>query len=679
MGFRRFLGRLSNRRSQSGGANDGPPSVSPEPQPMTPEFEEAMRSGQRPVVGAILSNPRIVGPPVVGVPHELLGITGTLPDGGLNPGTAFRYKPLQPGRIRLLNIITPGTYPICQLEDFDLDNAPPYAALSYAWGLPITTRAIFCKNTGSDLASFSISEHVLEALNNLFAYVPSGQKIWIDAICIDQKNPVEKAHQIASMQRIYSQSQQVLCWLGPAANNSDEVIDNLLPFTKVLRESRVAAASGVGDDKAYLRVGEDFYRYVIGFFLRPWFHRLWVVQEILMARKLQLICGDRIIPWETLCAATKDLVLLKCGEPSPEFTKFTRALGGICELRVWREQAQGPSMQGFPQTVFVRLLLWACEREVTEPVDRIWALTGLAQPELQQAVTPLVDYSEDARSNFHQGYKAFAKAFLFQDERLWLLSLISLIPRHKNLPSWCPSFSYSNEKTSRHILQQTHTMLYHAGFSDAEPLNPRVRFPPATDYLAVYGFLFDRVITATTRCDSVNKQSRTNFDKECRSLAEEAYRNSDKALEAHSRTIIADLRKRGALGQEHVVTTSEVAQIYTTWRRQLNDIAEFNALRELDKAKVQWYNEYQVWSSMNRCYVRTQHGRVGLAPEGTAEGDWICIMYGATTPFIMRREQHGSAGHSTTLIGDAYIHGVMYGEALSTPSRRMLEEEFMIS
>jgi hypothetical protein len=44
--------------------------------------------------------------------------------------------------------------------------------------------------------------------------VPKGHKSWIDAICIDQSNPAEKAHQIAAMPRLYSQAQQVLCWLG---------------------------------------------------------------------------------------------------------------------------------------------------------------------------------------------------------------------------------------------------------------------------------------------------------------------------------------------------------------------------------------------------------------------------------------------------------------------------------
>jgi hypothetical protein len=73
---------------------------------------------------------------------------------------------------------------------------------------------MFCMNPGTNMASFSISEHVLEALNSLFGYVPKGHKSWIDAICIDQSNPAEKAHQIAAMPRLYSQAQQVLCWLG---------------------------------------------------------------------------------------------------------------------------------------------------------------------------------------------------------------------------------------------------------------------------------------------------------------------------------------------------------------------------------------------------------------------------------------------------------------------------------
>jgi hypothetical protein len=51
---------------------------------------------------------------------------------------------------------------------------------------------------------------------------------------------------------------------------------------------------------------------------------------------------------------------------------------------------------------------------------------------------------------------------------------------------------------------------------------------------------------------------------------------------------------------------------------------------------------------------------LGWAPRSTQVGDKVCIFSGARAPFIVRPNQDGSYG----LIGDAYIHGMMYGEAM---------------
>src|SRR5436305_4814257 len=56
--------------------------------------------------------------------------------------------------------------------------------------------------------------------------------LWIDQVCINQKDTAEKAKQVVLMGDVYSNANKVVVWLGQAANGSDELIDLLLKFGK---------------------------------------------------------------------------------------------------------------------------------------------------------------------------------------------------------------------------------------------------------------------------------------------------------------------------------------------------------------------------------------------------------------------------------------------------------------
>jgi hypothetical protein len=60
-----------------------------------------------------------------------------------------------------------------------------------------------------------------------------------------------------------------------------------------------------------------------------------------------------------------------------------------------------------------------------------------------------------------------------------------------------------------------------------------------------------------------------------------------------------------------------------------------------------------------RRFCITQKGHVGFVPISVEEGDQICVFVGCETPFVVRKR-----GDSYILIGDAYIHGLMHGEAM---------------
>lgn len=98
--------------------------------------------------------------------------------------------------------------------------------------------------------------------------------IWIDAICINQKDAEEKGLQLRLMAHIYGAAQTVVAWLGMADDSTNSVYDSM----KVGRRRDPTAE----DARAVLR-------FVQG---RRYWKRVWIVQEISLARHLVFLCGS---------------------------------------------------------------------------------------------------------------------------------------------------------------------------------------------------------------------------------------------------------------------------------------------------------------------------------------------------------------------------------------------------
>jgi hypothetical protein len=85
--------------------------------------------------------------------------------------------------------------------------------------------------------------------------------IWVDAICINQKNTEEKEQQIQLMAKIYNQATRVLVWLGEAADNSDQALEE------------IRAAGGKAENSLNDKTIQSA---VLALLRRDWFKRIWV-------------------------------------------------------------------------------------------------------------------------------------------------------------------------------------------------------------------------------------------------------------------------------------------------------------------------------------------------------------------------------------------------------------------
>lgn len=203
----------------------------------------------------------------------------------------YRYLPLDAGadELRLLEIL-PSSEPARiagRLIKASLNKSPVYDALSYTWGDPAVTTSIIL----DDDQNFHVSTNLERALQGL-RLRDEIRTIWVDAVCIDQKNVVERSHHVSIMRTIYAKATLVRVWL-------DLEIDLQLPaFSKL--STFGSTADGLGKHP-------DFWNPLEPLFSHPYWTRLWVQQELLYALDFVIHCRRELLPGKCIVAFQEEL------------------------------------------------------------------------------------------------------------------------------------------------------------------------------------------------------------------------------------------------------------------------------------------------------------------------------------------------------------------------------------
>ncbi|KAI0852446.1 heterokaryon incompatibility protein-domain-containing protein [Daldinia vernicosa] len=209
----------------------------------------------------------------------------------------------------------------CSLSTWSLSKLPPYHAISYTWGDPSQTTYISINK--QPLKVRRSCEYVLRQakwhernLRNLCAW--RHRYYWIDAICINQTDNEEKSHQVQMMGKIYRLASCVLSCIGPHADNSKFLLDFVRRNYFYLKSAFTANGNrkpsklgqlwlaGLGNPRSALSVSMQVLgrakRAKDAFIRRPYFTRLWILQEMFAARKVHVCCGEDSVPMDYLRA-----------------------------------------------------------------------------------------------------------------------------------------------------------------------------------------------------------------------------------------------------------------------------------------------------------------------------------------------------------------------------------------
>ncbi|KAK5328650.1 hypothetical protein LTR93_002435 [Exophiala xenobiotica] len=207
----------------------------------------------------------------------------------------FSHEPLEhTDSLRLARVMKrefptegPGARFELEVRHFQLSGRPPFSALSYCWGMERKKKVTFVNGQKYwvqwNLAAF-LEQSASSAMTDW---------LWIDAICINQENPRERAHQVNLMGQIYSEANLVRVWLGTGST----IINHFLAwvFDQNLGEDRPSLPNASAQ-----QMSEGLPLGFVKFLDIEYWQRAWIVQEILLARDIRLYCGTYSFPWATI-------------------------------------------------------------------------------------------------------------------------------------------------------------------------------------------------------------------------------------------------------------------------------------------------------------------------------------------------------------------------------------------
>lgn len=254
--------------------------------------------------------------------------------------------------------------------------------------------------------------------------------MWIDSICIDQGNTDEQSDQVLRMKDIYRLADRVVIWLGPAGPDTHLAFEGLRSLGDRVETSQsfiimppplyageyswVEPTCGLSFSDATWTALEDL-------LARPWFGRVWTVQESLLANRDSVFqCGNSTLLFDSFQKACFSLTRL----PRRKLAPFKIFLLTRATRRIWLQDRQTSS-----------ILLCAIEMACSDPRDKVYGVLGILPRDILGDMQP--NYSLTVAEVFVQTTLQHGTA----TGRLGLLDHCDLGSRLPDAPSWCPNYA----------------------------------------------------------------------------------------------------------------------------------------------------------------------------------------------------------------------------------------------
>ncbi|KAF4437108.1 HET-domain-containing protein [Fusarium austroafricanum] len=585
------------------------------------------------------------------------------------------WNPLSGGLIRTKLF----SVPLAEVKDYE------YEALSYTWGQTSTQRTIAIWDR-----RFYISQNLhrlLYARRSLF----HDRFLWVDQICINQKNDEEIESQIEKMRDIYIDADRVVAWL-------DDSFDATMAVHTIAKISNQFQLWNIQSDKLLNSWDRNTpqWRAFMKFILHRYFTRAWICQEAGLGHNLQFYIGGFYLLPETIWYAMRalsqsDAVLEICKEsdiPANHALDVIKCWNTTFGLRPWDSE----SSHNKETTHCLGLMLSVCSKlQATDPRDKIYALLGISNSDIGRQI---------------KASQNISKSELFRSTAIKLLESTNdaefVLPHagiygsnnNPDLPTWAPDWEMEIQRTTELIsihlppgmqniqrmitmshevedLPNTLTCRYTAGGLS----RPEFQIDRTLGWLRTNGVLIDRITTQTTRTYdylSMDLLSVQLWLAEAEMLAHEI---PDRAV--LPRTLIgnrinSNLSWRpdpeSLLKAYHILKDDLAAfEVESLRYRNYGFMEGSQSATEAEGQGNDLVLTMDFASRMKaicggRKLCATARQRLGVVPAMTRKDDVVYIIPGMQTPYILRPVSIPIIGGSVgwfKLVGECYIDGAM--------------------
>ncbi|KAH7084229.1 heterokaryon incompatibility protein-domain-containing protein [Paraphoma chrysanthemicola] len=555
---------------------------------------------------------------------------------------------------------------ICLLDE----PVPTYETISYCWGKP--TAPSYIRLNGSLVPVTASSEAAIRRMR-----LPEEMRtLWIDAVCIDQSSLAERSQQVSLMSTVYRKGKHNLIYLGEDTEGLAEravrsIQDLIYEMKKVTKDFSLLSETlydpltcGVQFTKEDFLVEVDFEALECLFNLQ-WFSRLWVLQEVTLA-------PSSTCHWGAFRFDLTDTIRAACWL-SHKSRFVPRGL----------QDSKGKACAAVMFDCSLGTLPWqymmgtAKLFEKNEPKDSIFAMLGLndsgdERDDTRRANLLRVDYTRPLGDVLRDA----TRYGLCQSGDLSAMRFINhrspTLDDEQGFPTWTIRADLEHDSQDIAILPE----FFHA-CSDLGPSSMLTEVVSDADVLVVEGFVVDRVLETTATYDDVTFGYK-GYNAWLLSAKQKAqrrpqFKKSEEALVDHTAvalTLVAESTfMRRARPEDVSVLATYLENLVV---RNDNSVPEhILSSGNCDAAKLdEVYASSFVDYCIERRFFTTSAGRMGIGPRVMRSTDLVVILRGGSTPFILRERNE-----SYQLLGGAYVHGIMDGEAVRTAENQGLQED----
>lgn len=604
--------------------------------------------------------------------------------------------PLRDGQFRLFTYrVTHGTVygsrAVCNIDA--MRNS--YVALSYAWsvGSDVVTNIDGQRvrtQSSAVAALLGLQRPTRELHEDLDVWSSQPERrVWIDSICIDQTSKRDKEQQINWMRQIYTSAACVVIWLGEEDPSSIKAIAYLqylnVQYNELIRQGNSASC--------WPLVNLQAYHSLCDLLENRWFHRRWIIQEAALAQKALIICGSHAIRFDQLASGIQILAKAISDMPPNQMWMPGRAPNIAPPMAIYRmrmrRRTESPSL--------LELLDTFNNSQASEPCDYIFSLLGLCKDEESRAIT--INYRLGPEAVFRRAALAHGKT----TGRLEFLAICNELARLDGIrvtgstsddrreyigPSWTPNWAsqFATRYLEPGLLNTEHVYrdIYHA--SKDCTVRGSIDFDAVRDVLPVslvgIGTIsqIDRFIRGGNNetggeghqfnmGDPHNEYYTLAFDFLMTGLAPGPYASRN----ARARAFVATITLGGRCSDGLLDFEAVLAQVHHRFSgtELLHRLIEAG-LHPSPNTQGQDIEQLANWSTLHyfRLFI-LNNGYMGLARFRCRLNDRVCVVKGCSVPLVLRPRQDGRY----LVIGEAYVHGFMNGEAIEKLERSGEKDE----